>query len=122
VHTQKKWIATSGRNIYLWHAHTPIFHNNVLCCRLFASPKCGILTDIMDSNGLRTFQDLEDTYNSFFLYLLLKSAMLLQSPLGNPTTKPYSDRFINTLSGLPNGLISIIYKQLLESSYSELAI
>lgn len=44
--------------------------------------KCGILTDIMDSNGLRTFQDLKDAYtlpgNTFFflLYLQLSSAML----------------------------------------------
>jgi hypothetical protein len=59
------------------HAHIPIFHNNALWSggQPLVSPQwsqCGIriLTNIMDINGLRTFQ------GNMFLYLQLKSAML----------------------------------------------
>jgi hypothetical protein len=79
----------------------------------------------MDSNGLRTFQDLKEAFilpgNYVLLYLHLRSA-LLAFPLENQLSNHPMMEFINRLSGLPKGLISIIYQQLLESSYSKLAI
>lgn len=84
-----------------WHASTPIFYNSCLksAGEYFISPlwyKAGIhsLGDIINDGGLRTFQDLCETFklssNSFFLYLQLRFALRAAGILidRRPTSHP----------------------------------
>ena len=112
---------------------SPIFHNYKLLTgnKPFTFPQwqqkgIHILDDIINNSGLRTFQDLQLSYNlpgsSFFLYLRLRSAM-----------KAYGVTWRNTLHLHPlhnlfgknvrtRGLVFLIYITLLCVAYKPLSI
>ncbi|WP_242641729.1 hypothetical protein, partial [Candidatus Ichthyocystis sparus] len=117
-----------------WHASTPVFHNSLLKSGgvHFISPqwsKAGIhsLGDIMNDDGLRSFQDLSETFklssNSFFLYLQLRSALRAAGILidRKPLNHPIMELF-KKISGLPKGHVSVIYNSLLEHMQTPLTI
>lgn len=117
-----------------WHASTPLFHNSLLKTGgdHFISPQwveAGIhsLGDIMNDDGLRSFQDLRETFklssNSFFLYLQLRSALRAAGTMTDrkPINHPIIQMF-KKISVLPKGHVSVIYNTLLENIQTPLAI
>ena len=91
--------------------------------------KAGIhsLGDIMNDDGLRSFQDLTETLklssNSYFLYLQLHSALRAAGILtdGKPLNHPIMELF-KKISDLPKGHVSAIYNNLLEHMQTHLVI
>lgn len=116
-----------------WHKNSPIFHNYKLltASKPFSFPtwqQKGINTlgDIIDDAGLRTFQDLQSSYNlpgySFFLYLRLRSAMKTYGVPWNSqlSLHPLHRYFCGNMK--TRGLVSAIYTTLLQATYKPLGI
>ena len=116
-----------------WHTHTPIFKNmllrlerNPLVFPSWSSRGIHTFSDIFNSEGLRSFEDLKNTYviptTSFFFYLQLRAVIQAQGvPCRNALpVHPLFKCIIN----IPKceGLVSHVYKKLRESSRSPMGV
>ena len=110
-----------------WHTHTPIFKNLSLCIErkplVFpAWSSCGIHTfsDIFNSEGLRSFEDLKNTYGIpttyFFFYLQLRAVIQAHGvPWRNALP---AHPLFKCITNIPKceGFVSHVYKKLREST------
>lgn len=116
-----------------WHLDTPIFRNNHLIIggKSIYFPqwqKQGIYTlpDIMNDDGLRSFQDLKSDFNlpgsSFFFYLQLRMAM---RTYGVPWNQPLKMHPMVEMIKTPHpgvGFVSYVYKKMQHSTQSYMGI
>jgi len=116
-----------------WHHYTPIFHNynlllggRTLAYPIWSNNGIYLLGQLFNTNGLCTFQELQQQYNlpgfSFFLYLQLRSAL---KAYGVPwdSELPKCD-LTNQLykTNKTKGTVSMLYSQIMQSSYKPMTI
>lgn len=116
-----------------WHLNSQIFNNKQLVIgnrpnkfTQWEEQGIHVLSDIYNNDGLRSFQDLKDSYNlpgtSFFFYLQLRASLKAH---GVPWKQPLEQHPLHTifeLRGSSRGIASTLYLKLLKSSYRKLSV
>lgn len=119
----KKYISLQSP---LWHNPQLLTDMKPFSCSSWSSKGVYTFADIFDSKGLRTFQAIQKEFSlpstSFFLYLKLRAAMKTYGVSWNCSLVSHIMLTLIRSSTGSQGVVSRIYKKILESSYKPIKI